>query len=76
MRAVVLDEADEMLDMGFREELEAILETTPAERRTLLFSATVPTASPRSPSSISATRCASTPATRARSTATSNTGRC
>ncbi|TCZ66006.1 DEAD/DEAH box helicase [Roseicella aquatilis] len=42
IRAVVLDEADEMLDMGFREELEAILETTPAERRTLLFSATVP----------------------------------
>ncbi|WP_328593053.1 DEAD/DEAH box helicase [Siccirubricoccus phaeus] len=42
IRAVVLDEADEMLDMGFREELEAILETTPAERRTLMFSATVP----------------------------------
>ncbi|MBD0274777.1 MAG: DEAD/DEAH box helicase, partial [Acetobacteraceae bacterium] len=42
VRAVVLDEADEMLDMGFREELEAILEEVPAERRTLLFSATVP----------------------------------
>jgi ATP-dependent RNA helicase DeaD len=42
LRAVVLDEADEMLDLGFREELEAILDTTPAERRTLLFSATVP----------------------------------
>ena len=42
VRAVVLDEADEMLDMGFREELEAILEALPAERRTLLFSATVP----------------------------------
>jgi len=42
IKVVVLDEADEMLDMGFREELEAILETTPAERRTLLFSATVP----------------------------------
>lgn len=42
LRAVVLDEADEMLDLGFREELEAILETTPPERRTLLFSATVP----------------------------------
>jgi ATP-dependent RNA helicase DeaD len=42
LRAVVLDEADEMLDLGFREELEAILETTPAERRTFLFSATVP----------------------------------
>lgn len=42
LRAVVLDEADEMLDMGFREELEAILEATPAGRRTLLFSATLP----------------------------------
>lgn len=40
--AVVLDEADEMLDMGFREELEHILEDTPETRRTLLFSATVP----------------------------------
>ena len=39
---VVLDEADEMLDMGFREELEAILEALPAERRSLMFSATVP----------------------------------
>src|SRR4028119_314223 len=38
----VLDEADEMLDMGFREELEEILDATPAERRTLLFSATMP----------------------------------
>ena len=34
LRAVVLDEADEMLDMGFREELEAILAAAPAERRT------------------------------------------
>src|SRR5215218_7616316 len=42
VRVVVLDEADEMLDMGFREELEAILEAAPAERRTLMFSATVP----------------------------------
>ena len=42
VRAVVLDEADEMLDMGFREELEAILDALPAERRTLMFSATVP----------------------------------
>jgi ATP-dependent RNA helicase DeaD len=42
LRVVVLDEADEMLDLGFREELEAILEETPAVRRTLLFSATVP----------------------------------
>jgi ATP-dependent RNA helicase DeaD len=38
----VLDEADEMLDMGFREDLEFILEATPPERRTLLFSATIP----------------------------------
>lgn len=44
LRAVVLDEADEMLDMGFREDLEFILETTPADRRTLLFSATLPKA--------------------------------
>src|SRR5207237_1610530 len=42
LRAVVLDEADEMLDMGFREELEEILDATPDDRRTLLFSATMP----------------------------------
>ncbi|EFH10381.1 DEAD/DEAH box helicase, partial [Teichococcus cervicalis] len=42
LRAVVLDEADEMLDLGFREELEMILGAAPEERRTLLFSATVP----------------------------------
>jgi ATP-dependent RNA helicase DeaD len=42
LRAAVLDEADEMLDMGFREELEEILDATPTERRTLLFSATMP----------------------------------
>lgn len=42
LKAVVLDEADEMLDMGFRDDLEFILETTPKERRTLLFSATLP----------------------------------
>ncbi|MDE1994892.1 MAG: DEAD/DEAH box helicase [Rhizobiaceae bacterium] len=42
LKAVVLDEADEMLDLGFREDLEFILETSPAERRTLMFSATVP----------------------------------
>lgn len=42
LRAVVLDEADEMLDLGFREDLEAILDAAPAERRTLLFSATLP----------------------------------
>ena len=39
---VVLDEADEMLDMGFAEDLEAILDETPAERQTVLFSATMP----------------------------------
>jgi ATP-dependent RNA helicase DeaD len=42
LQAVVLDEADEMLDMGFRDELEKILKATPATRRTLLFSATLP----------------------------------
>ncbi len=42
LRAVILDEADEMLDLGFKDDLEFILETTPKERRTLLFSATVP----------------------------------
>ncbi len=42
LRVVVLDEADEMLDMGFREELEEILDATPDGRRTLLFSATMP----------------------------------
>ena len=39
---VVLDEADEMLDMGFREELEYILDATPQGRRVLMFSATMP----------------------------------
>ncbi len=42
MKAIVLDEADEMLDMGFRDDLEFILDAAPAERRTLMFSATVP----------------------------------
>ena len=42
LRVVVLDEADEMLDMGFAEDLEYILDQTPQTRRTLLFSATVP----------------------------------
>ncbi|RYE91645.1 MAG: DEAD/DEAH box helicase, partial [Oxalobacteraceae bacterium] len=42
LAAVVLDEADEMLDMGFREDLEGILDATPEGRRTLLFSATMP----------------------------------
>ncbi|MEQ1696924.1 MAG: DEAD/DEAH box helicase [Hyphomicrobiaceae bacterium] len=41
LKAVVLDEADEMLDLGFREDLEYILGATPTERRTLLFSATI-----------------------------------
>lgn len=42
LKAIVLDEADEMLDLGFREELEFILDATPESRRTLLFSATMP----------------------------------
>ncbi|WP_417230824.1 DEAD/DEAH box helicase [Brevundimonas sp.] len=41
LKAVVLDEADEMLDMGFHEDLTFILETAPADRRTLMFSATL-----------------------------------
>ncbi len=44
LRAAVLDEADEMLDLGFREDLEFILQAAPSERRTLMFSATVPPA--------------------------------
>jgi ATP-dependent RNA helicase DeaD len=44
LKAVVLDEADEMLDLGFREDLEFILEATPADKRSLLFSATMPKA--------------------------------
>ncbi len=39
---LILDEADEMLDMGFKDDLDAILETTPDEKQTLLFSATMP----------------------------------
>ncbi|GGD74495.1 DEAD/DEAH box helicase [Croceicoccus mobilis] len=42
LRVAVLDEADEMLDMGFREDLEELLDATPDGRRTLLFSATMP----------------------------------
>ncbi len=42
VQTVVLDEADEMLDMGFIEDIETILQATPAERQTLLFSATIP----------------------------------
>ena len=39
---LALDEADEMLDMGFAEDLETILSETPAERQTVFFSATLP----------------------------------
>ncbi|HEX6289907.1 MAG TPA: DEAD/DEAH box helicase [Herpetosiphonaceae bacterium] len=42
VRTVVLDEADEMLDMGFIEDIEAILQETPEDRQTALFSATMP----------------------------------
>jgi ATP-dependent RNA helicase DeaD len=42
LKVVVLDEADEMLNLGFREDMEFILKTTPSSRRTLLFSATLP----------------------------------
>jgi ATP-dependent RNA helicase DeaD len=42
VRALILDEADEMLDLGFREDLEFILSAAPPERRTLMFSATAP----------------------------------
>ena len=42
VKMVVLDEADNMLDMGFREDIESILKKMPAERQTVLFSATMP----------------------------------
>jgi ATP-dependent RNA helicase DeaD len=42
LKIVVLDEADEMLDLGFREDLETILKAAPEARRTLLLSATLP----------------------------------
>jgi ATP-dependent RNA helicase DeaD len=42
IETVVLDEADEMLSMGFKDDLDKILEQTPEEKRTLLFSATMP----------------------------------
>ncbi|MCI1959593.1 MAG: DEAD/DEAH box helicase, partial [Clostridia bacterium] len=41
VKYVVLDEADEMLDMGFREDIETILEKVPEERQTVMFSATM-----------------------------------
>jgi ATP-dependent RNA helicase DeaD len=44
VEVVILDEADEMLDMGFAEDLETILSATPPERQTALFSATIPVA--------------------------------
>ncbi len=44
LRAIVMDEADEMLDLGFREDLEFMLAEAPSDRRTLMFSATVPPA--------------------------------
>ncbi|MHA6324229.1 DEAD/DEAH box helicase [Roseivivax sp. CAU 1753] len=44
IRAIVLDEADEMLDLGFREDLEFMLAEAPESKRTLMFSATVPAA--------------------------------
>lgn len=44
VRFVVLDEADEMLDMGFREDIELILKETRRERQTIMFSATMPPA--------------------------------
>ena len=42
LRTIVLDEADEMLQMGFREDIEKILSNIPEERQTILFSATMP----------------------------------
>ena len=42
LKVLVLDEADEMLDLGFQEELEFLLQASPVERRTLMFSATIP----------------------------------
>ncbi|KAB2954166.1 DEAD/DEAH box helicase [Heliorestis acidaminivorans] len=42
VRMVILDEADEMLDMGFIDDIEAIIKETPEDRQTLLFSATMP----------------------------------
>ena len=43
VESVILDEADEMLDMGFRDDIQTILKNTPRQRQTMLFSATMPT---------------------------------
>ena len=51
LKLVILDEADEMLNMGFREDIETILSFAPEERQTVLFSATMPRPSSPSPSS-------------------------
>ena len=42
IKTVILDEADEMLDMGFTDDIESILESTPTDRQTVMFSATMP----------------------------------
>ena len=55
-RFVVLDEADEMLDLGFLEDVEKILSLAPDSRQTALFSATMPPRSASSPSATSTTR--------------------
>ena len=55
-RYLVLDEADEMLDLGFLEDVERILSLTPGGRQTALFSATMPRRSARWPSATSTTR--------------------
>ena len=44
LKTIVLDEADEMLNMGFREDIESVLAQIPEERQTVLFSATMPPA--------------------------------
>ena len=44
LKMIILDEADEMLNMGFKEDIETILKDTPEDRQTVLFSATMPPA--------------------------------